>query len=242
MKPSDLNHSVKEETLGSLAPVLMKPIAYPAFSICLALILARFLGIHITFARSQKTHMLIFTKENTIHNCSCSMAICDCDYRLANLMCNCKTVLPSTMEKTTYNSHLTIWFIDTSVLEMVLNFTRVWDLKLSFCGTTPLPMEYLAIWGLRKLQVNKVKGQFPEQSVTIPSSSNNDKEDLFEVHNKDRQLLAHISFQDTSLFNGDSLLKSYSVENVSMKHFPSLLYSDVFSISDDESYVVTFIY
>ncbi|KAM7065671.1 exosomal polycystin-1-interacting protein isoform 1-T2 [Acridotheres tristis] len=222
----------------------MKPIAYPAFSICLALILARFLGIHISFVRSQKNHTLIFTKENTIRNCSCSVTIRDCDYCLANLMCSCKTVLPSTMEKTTYNSHLTIWFTDTSVLEMVLNFTRVWDLKLSFCGTTPLPTEYLAIWGLRKLQVNKVKGQFPEQSVTISSSSNNDKEDLPEVHKKDGQMLAHISVLDTSLFNGYSLLKSYSVENVSsiMKHFPSLLYSDVFFTSDNESYVVTFIY
>lgn len=227
-----------------MAPVLMKPIAYPAFSICLALILARFLGIHISFVRSQKNHTLIFTKENTIRNCSCFVAIRDCDYCLANLMCNCKTALPSTMEKTTYNSHLTIWFTDTSVLEMVLNFTRVWDLKLSFCGTTPLPTEYLAIWGLRKLRVNKVKGRFPEQSVTICGSSNNDKEDLLEVHNKDRQMLAHISFLDTSLFNGYSLLKSYSVENISsiMKHFPSLLYSDVFSTSDNESYVVTFIY
>ncbi|KAM4788642.1 LOW QUALITY PROTEIN: exosomal polycystin-1-interacting protein [Cyanocitta cristata] len=219
----------------------MKTIAYPAFSICLALILARFLGIHISFVRSQKNHTLIFTKENTIRNCSCSVAIHDCDYCLANLMCNCKTVLPSTMEKTTYNSHLTIWFTDTSVLEMVLNFTRLWDLKLSFCGTTPLR---LAIWGLRKLRVNKVKGQLPEQSVTICGNNNNDKEDLLEVHNKDRQMLAHISFLDTSLFNGYSLLKSYSVENVSsiMKHFPSLLYSDVFSTSDNESYVVTFIY
>ncbi|XP_048149638.1 uncharacterized protein C21orf62 homolog [Corvus hawaiiensis] len=222
----------------------MKPIAYPAFSICLALILARFLGIHISFVRSQKNHTLIFTKENTVRNCSCPVAIRDCDYCLANLMCNCKTVLPSTMEKTTYNSHLTIWFTDTSVLEMVLNFTRLWDLKLSFCGTTPLPTEYLAIWGLRKLRVNKVKGQFPEQSVTICGNNNHDKEDLLEVHNKDRQMLAHISFLDTSLFNGYSLLKSYSVENVSsiMKHFPSLPYSDVFSTSDNESYVVTFIY
>lgn len=222
----------------------MKPIAYPGFSISLALILARFLSIHMSLVRSQRNHTLIFTKENTIRNCSCSVPICDCDYCLANLMCNCKTVLPSAMDKTTYNSHLTIWFTDTSVLEMVLSFTRVWDLKLSFCGTTPLPTEYLAIWGLRNLRVNRVRGQFPEQSVTIPSSSNNDKEDLLEVHNKDRQKLAHISFLDTSLFNGDSLLKSYSVENVSsiMKHFPSLLCSDVFSTSDNESYVVTFIY
>ncbi|XP_064323114.1 polycystin-1-interacting protein 1 [Phalacrocorax carbo] len=224
----------------------MKPIAFSAFSIWLALILAGFLGTHITgsFVRSQKNHTLIFTKENTIRNCSCSADIRDCDYCLANLMCNCKTVLPSTMEKTTYSSHLTIWFTDTSMLEMLLNFTRVWDLKLSFCGTTPLPTEYLAIWGLRKLRVNKVMGGFPEQSVTIYSSSNNKKEDSLAVHNKDRQPLVHISFLDTSFFNGYSLLKSYSVENISnvTEHFPSLLYSDVFSTSDNESYVVTFIY
>jgi len=224
----------------------MKPIAFPAFSVWLALILAGFLGIHITgsFVRSQKNHTLIFTKENTIRNCSCSADIRDCDYCLANLMCNCKTVLPSAMEKTTYNSHLTIWFTDTSVLEMLLNFTRVWDLKLSFCGTTPLPTEYLAIWGLRKLRVSKVRGRFPEQSVTIYSSSNNNNVDLLAVRNKGRQMLVHISFLHTSLFNGYSLLKSYSVENVSRitEHFPSLLYPDVFSTSDNKSYIVTFIY
>ncbi|XP_032867246.2 uncharacterized protein C21orf62 homolog [Tyto alba] len=225
----------------------MKPIAFSAFSFWLALILAVFLGIHITgsFVRSQKNHTLIFTKENTIRNCSCSVDIRDCDYCLANLMCNCKTVLPSTMEKNTYTSHLTIWFTDTSVLEMLLNFTRVWDLKLSFCGTTLLPTEYLAIWGLRKLRANKIKGRFPEQSVTIHSSSSrNEKEDSLVVHNKDRQMPVYISFLDTSLFNGYSLLKSYSVENISSitEYFPSLLYSDVFSTSDNKSYVVTFIY
>ncbi|KFV77594.1 Uncharacterized protein C21orf62, partial [Struthio camelus australis] len=206
-----------------------------------------FLGLCITnrFVRSQKNHTLIFTRESTIRNCSCLADIRDCDYSLANLMCNCKTVLPSTMEKTSYHSNLTIWFTDTSVLEMLLNFTRVCDLKLSFCGTTPLPTEYLAIWGLRKLRVNnKVKGQFPEQSVTIYSSSNNEKGDPLAVHNKDGQMFAYISFLDTSLFNGYSLLKSYSVENVSSitEHFPSLLYSDVFSTSGNKSYVVTFIY
>lgn len=193
--------------------------------------------MHITarLVRSQKNDTLIFTKENTIRNCSCSTDIRDCDYCLANLMCNCRTVLPSTMEKTTYNSHLTIWFTDTSVLEMLLNFTRVRDLKLSFCGTTPLPTEHLTIWGLRKLQV---KGPFPEQSVTIYSK------DSLVVHNKDRQMVVYVSFLDTSLFNGYSLLKSYSVENVSSirEHFPSLLYSDVLSASDNKSYVVTFIY
>ncbi|KAM9390353.1 exosomal polycystin-1-interacting protein [Phaethornis superciliosus] len=224
----------------------MKPTAFSAFSFWLALLLAGFLGIPITgsFVRSQKNHTLIFTKENTIRNCSCSAGVADCDYCLANLMCNCRTVLPSALEKTTYSSHLTIWFTDISVLEMLLNFTRVWDLKLSFCGTAPLPTDYLAIWGLRKLQVNKVKGQFPEQSVTIYSSRNNEKEDSLAVHSKDSQMLVYVSFLDTSLFNGYSLLKSYSVENVSSitKHFPSLLYSDVSSTSGNKSYVVTFIY
>uniref|UniRef100_A0A8C3MC85 Uncharacterized protein n=1 Tax=Geospiza parvula TaxID=87175 RepID=A0A8C3MC85_GEOPR len=192
------------------------PIAYPAFSICLALILARFLGIHISFVRSQKKDTLIFTKENTICSCSCSVPIHDCNYCLANLMCNCKTVLLSTMEKNTYNSHLTIWFTGTSLC---------WRWSSS---------------SQAELQVNKVKGQFPEQSVTISSSSNNDK-DLLEVH---RQMLALFFSGYLSLFNGYSRLKSYSVENVSsiIKPFPSLLYSDVFSTSDSESYVVTFIY
>ncbi|XP_025933498.1 uncharacterized protein C21orf62 homolog [Apteryx rowi] len=225
----------------------MKPIPLYTFSFWLVLFLAGFLGLCITnrFVRSQKNHTLIFTRESTIRNCSCLADIRDCDYSLANLMCNCKTVLPSTMEKTSYNSDLTIWFTDTSGLEMLLNFTRVCDLKLSFCGTTPLPTEYLTIWGLRKLRVNnKVKGQFPEQSVTIYSSSNNEKGDPLAVHNRDRQMFVYISFLDTSLFNGYSLLKSYSVENVSSitEHFPSLLHSDVFSMSDNESYVVTFIY
>lgn len=230
-----------------MAPGLMKPIAFSTFSFWPSLFLAGFLGLHIadSFVRSQKNHTLIFTKESIIRNCSCLADIHDCDYNLANLMCNCRTVLPSTMEKTNYNSDLTIWFTDTSVLEMLLNFTRVCDLKLSFCGTAPLPTEYLTIWGLRKLRVkNKVKGQFPEQSVTISSSSNNEKEDYLAMHNKDRQMLVYISFLDTSLFNGYSLLKSYSVENVSSitEYFPSLLYSDVFSTSDNKSYVVTFIY
>uniref|UniRef100_A0A8B9CDB8 Exosomal polycystin 1 interacting protein n=1 Tax=Anser brachyrhynchus TaxID=132585 RepID=A0A8B9CDB8_9AVES len=226
---------------------LFPPPSFSTFSFWPSLFLAGFLGLHIadSFVRSQKNHTLIFTKESIIRNCSCLADIHDCDYNLANLMCNCRTVLPSTMEKTNYNSDLTIWFTDTSVLEMLLNFTRVCDLKLSFCGTAPLPTEYLTIWGLRKLRVkNKVKGQFPEQSVTISSSSNNEKEDYLAMHNKDRQMLVYISFLDTSLFNGYSLLKSYSVENVSSitEYFPSLLYSDVFSTSDNKSYVVTFIY
>lgn len=225
----------------------MKLTAFSTFCFWLALFLAGFLSICITdsFMGSQKNHTLIFTKESNIRNCSCLADIRDCDYSLANLLCNCRTVLPSTMEKTDYSSDLTIWFTDTSVLEMLLNFTMVWDLKLSFCGTTPLPTEYLTIWGLRKLRVkNKVKGQFPEQSVTIYSSSKNEKEDLLTMHNKDRQMLVYISFLDTSLFNGYSLLKSYSVENVSSitEHFHNLLYSNVFSNSDNKSYVVTFIY
>ncbi|XP_019381084.1 PREDICTED: uncharacterized protein C21orf62 homolog [Gavialis gangeticus] len=211
------------------------------------LLLIGFLGICIinSFASSQKNHTLIFTRESTIRNCSCSTDIRDCDYSLANLMCNCKTVLPYTIDRASYNRDLTVWFTDTSMLGMLLNFTVVHDLKLSLCGTTPLPAEYLAIWGLQKLRINsEVKGQFPEQTLTIYNNSDHEMRDELQVLHKDRHMFLYISVLDTSLFNGYSLLKSYSVENVSSitKHFPCLSYSDMFSVTNNKSYVVTFIY
>uniref|UniRef100_A0A8C8SD61 Chromosome 21 open reading frame 62 n=1 Tax=Pelusios castaneus TaxID=367368 RepID=A0A8C8SD61_9SAUR len=209
------------------------------------LLLVGFLGFCInSFARGQKNNTLIFTKENTIRNCSCSADIHDCDYSLANLMCSCKTILPSTIDRASHRD-LTIWFTDTSGLGMLLNFTVVHHLKLSLCGTTPLPTEYLAILGLQKLRINsEVKGQFLEQNLTIYNSSDDEMRDKMKVQHKDRQMFLYISVLDTSLFNRHSLLKSYSVENVSSitDHFPSLPYSDVFSTTSNKSYVVTFIY
>uniref|UniRef100_A0A9L0IY12 Exosomal polycystin 1 interacting protein n=1 Tax=Equus asinus TaxID=9793 RepID=A0A9L0IY12_EQUAS len=120
------------------------------------------------FTRGQKNSTLIFTKENTIRNCSCSAGIPDCDYSLANLMCSCKTVLPFAVERTSYSGHLTIWFTDTSALGLLLNFTLVRDLKLSLCSTNTLPTEYLAICGLKRLRIStEAKQPSPEQSLVI---------------------------------------------------------------------------
>ncbi|XP_074839546.1 exosomal polycystin-1-interacting protein [Carettochelys insculpta] len=209
-------------------------------------LLVGFLGFCLnSSARSQKNKTLIFTKENTIRNCSCSAEIHDCDYSLANLMCSCKTILPYTIDRGSYHSDLTVWFTDTAVLGMLLNFTVVHYLKLSLCGTTPLPKEYLAILGLKKLRINsEVKGQFLEQNLTIYNSGDNEMRDKLKVLRKDKQMFLYISVLDTSLFNRFSLLKSYSVENVSSitDRFPSLPYSEMFSTTSNKSYVVTFIY
>nr|XP_056714658.1 uncharacterized protein C21orf62 homolog [Euleptes europaea] len=197
------------------------------------------------FVQGQKNNTVIFTRENTIRNCTCPDDIGnnDCDYILANLICNCKTVLPNTIDKTYYNN-LTIWFTDTVMLGMLLNFSAVYDLKLSLCGSVPLSTEYLTIWGLRRLQIKtKHNGQLQEQSLTIFSSYDNDVQDKLKMQCKGRQMINYISVLYTSLFNSYSPLKSYSVENISnvTDHFPSLPYSDIFT-TNNKRYVITFIY
>ncbi|KAM4699157.1 exosomal polycystin-1-interacting protein isoform 1-T2 [Discoglossus pictus] len=185
---------------------------------------------------------LIFANNNNIRNCSCSTDIKNCDYSLANLMCNCKTVLFQTIDKTvsklSYNGDLTIWFTDTSFLGLLLNFTFVHDLKLSLCGSNPLPTEYLALLGLRRL---RVQVGTTEQSLTIYNSSDKKDTEKHILPAHEDWFHFHISYLDTSLFNGHALLKSYSVENVSSikENFPNLPYSRIITNS---SYVVTVIY
>ncbi|XP_012301714.2 polycystin-1-interacting protein 1 [Aotus nancymaae] len=212
---------------------------------CLLLISA--LGVFALnrVTRGQKNSTLIFTKENTIRNCSCSADIRDCDYSLANLMCSCKTVLPLTVERTSYNGHLTIWFTDTSALGRLLNFTLVQDLKLSLCSTNTLPTEYLAICGLKRLRINmEAKHPFPEQSLFIHSGGDGDSRDKPMWLHKGWQPCMYISFLDMALFNRDSSLKSYSIENVTSiaNNFPDFSYFKTFPMPSNKSYVVTFIY
>ncbi|KAG8587623.1 hypothetical protein GDO81_005730 [Engystomops pustulosus] len=185
-------------------------------------------------AQSQN-HTLIFSKDNHFRNCSCSVDIQSCDYNLANLMCNCKNINPP-KNKTSYNGDLTIWFSDTSTLGKLVNFTFVHNLKLSLCGASTLPTEYLAILGLRFLRVQAESIQ--EQSLTITQC--NAKDRLCQVPTEPP---FHISYLDTSLFNGLPLLKSYSVKNVSSikEQFPNLPYSSWISATN-KSYIVTLIY
>ncbi|XP_006886858.1 PREDICTED: uncharacterized protein C21orf62 homolog [Elephantulus edwardii] len=196
------------------------------------------------FTKGQENTTLIFTKESTIRNCSCSADIQDCDYSLANLMCSCKTILPFAIEQTSYHGRLTIWFTDTSALGLLLNFTLVQDLKLSLCSTNTLPAEYLAIWGLKTLRINtEAKHPLPEQSLLIYKGKSEAKEKPESLQN-DWQTSRYISFLDTALFNKDSSLKSYSIENVSsiINNFPYFSYFETIPIPSNKSYVVTFIY
>ncbi|XP_008582305.1 PREDICTED: uncharacterized protein C21orf62 homolog [Galeopterus variegatus] len=197
------------------------------------------------FTKGQENNTLIFTKENTIRNCSCSADIRDCDYSLANLMCSCKTVLPFAVERTSYNGLLTIWFTDTSALGRLLNFTLVHDLKLSLCSTNTLPTDYLAICGLKRLRINtEAKHPFQEQSLLIHSSGDGDSKEKPVLSHEGWQTCMYISFLDMALFNRDSSLKSYSIENVASiaNNFPDFSYFKTFPMPSSKSCVVTFIY
>ncbi|KAM9201021.1 exosomal polycystin-1-interacting protein [Dugong dugon] len=197
-----------------------------------------------SFTKGQKNSTLIFTKENTIRNCSCSADIRDCDYSLANLVCSCETVLPLLVQQPSYHGHLTIWFTDTSALGLLLNFTLVQDLKLSLCSTNTLPPEYLAIWGLKRLRINaEAKHPLAEQSLLIHNGDSKSKEKPMSMH-KDWPTCMYISFLDMALFNRESSLKSYSIANIASitNNFPYFPYLKTVPIPSNKSYVVTFIY
>ncbi|XP_062031395.1 uncharacterized protein C21orf62 homolog [Lepus europaeus] len=192
----------------------------------------------------QKNSTLILARENAIRNCTCSADIRDCDYSLANLMCSCKTALPLAVERARYHGRLTVWFTDTSALGRLLNFTLVQDLKLALCSTNTLPTAYLAICGLRRLRINaEGKQAWAEQSLLIRGGDRDAEEKAPRPH-KGWPLCLHISFLDVALFNRDSSLKSYSVENVtSTAHdFPDFSYFKTFPVASNTSCVVTVIY
>lgn len=212
-----------------------------------SLLLTSALGILVLgcFTGGQRNSTLIFTKENTIRKCTCSADVRDCDYALANLMCSCHTVLPSAIEQTSYDDRLTIWFTDASALGLLLNFTLVRDLKLSLCSPNTLPAEYLAICGLERLRVNtEARRPLPEQSLLIHDGRESEPGEKPERLPGGRPTCMCISFLDVALFNGNSSLKAYSIENVAntTNHFPHFSYFETFPILSNQSYVVTFIY
>ncbi|XP_029794902.1 uncharacterized protein C21orf62 homolog [Suricata suricatta] len=193
----------------------------------------------------QKTSTLIFTKENTIRNCSCPADVWDCDYSLANLMCSCNTVLPAAVEQASYSDRLTVWFTDASALGLLLNFTLVRDLKLSLCSPNTLPSQYLAICGLRRLRIRaEARWLVPEQSLLIDHSREGEPRENPVGFPGGWQMCMYVSFLDMALFNRKSSLKAYSIENVAntAKSFPHFSYFEAFPILSNKSYVVTFIY
>ncbi|XP_021533674.1 uncharacterized protein C21orf62 homolog [Neomonachus schauinslandi] len=212
-----------------------------------SLLLASTLGIFVLhgFSSGQKNSTLIFMKENTIRNCSCSADAQDCDYSLANLRCSCNTVLPLALEQASHIDHLTIWFTDASALGLLLNFTLVQDLKLSLCSTSTLPAEHLAICGLKRLRVNtEARRPSPEQSLLIYKGGESEPRQKPVWFQRGWQTCMYISFLDMALFKRRSSLKAYSIEDVARiaNHFPYLSYFETFPILSNRSYVITFIY
>ncbi|KAL6089119.1 hypothetical protein STEG23_008307 [Scotinomys teguina] len=212
----------------------------PPSNLCLLLLGA--LGItfvlgHLT--KGQKNSTLLFTQGNTTRNCSCPVDIRDCDYSLASLLCSCKSVLPFAMEQASYHDRLTVWFTDTATLGHLLNFALVRDLKLSLCGSNTLPTEYLAICGLKRLRINaEAKHPSWEQNLLI-----HNRREGSSLH-KGWQTCMFISFLDVALFNRDSSLKSYSIDNISSltSDFPDFSYFKASTVPNNKSYVVTVIY
>lgn len=193
--------------------------------------------------RGQENSTLIFTRENTIRNCSCSADVRDCDDSLASLVCSCKTVLPRAAPPTSYSGHLTVWFTDTSALGLLLNFTRVRDLKLSLCGSNTLPPGYLAVCGLQRLRVSAVaKPPSPEQSLLVRGGGDRGPGDRPVSLRTGRHACTYVSFLDVTLFNRASSLKSYSIENVAASSLPNFSPFKNVPLLSNDSYVVTFIY
>ncbi|XP_054431937.1 polycystin-1-interacting protein 1 [Pteronotus mesoamericanus] len=188
------------------------------------------------WARGQRNSTLIFTRENSIRKCSCPADIRDCDYSLASLLCRCRTALPAAEEPASSGGPLTVWFTDSSALGLLLNFTLVRDLKLSLCGVNTLPAEYLAVCGLERLRVSaEAKRPAPGRSLLI----HHEVREQPAAHS-----CAYVSFLDMALFNRESSLKSYSIENVASisSNFPRFSDFKAFPILSNKSYVVTFIY
>ncbi|KAM8975376.1 exosomal polycystin-1-interacting protein [Pelodytes ibericus] len=194
---------------------------------------------------NSQNHTLIFAKDiHNVRNCSCSTDIRSCDYSLANLMCNCKTVFfhkNRTASRLVQDGDLTVWFPDNPTLGQLLNFTVVHDLKLCLCGASPLPPQYLAILGLRRLRVQPDGA--PEQNLTINNRGDTGSNGQPGLPSKEERS-HHIAYLDTSLFNGKSFLKSYSIEDIPSitEYFPYLPYLGKGSSTSNTSYSVTLIY
>uniref|UniRef100_A0A8C5N2B8 Exosomal polycystin 1 interacting protein n=1 Tax=Leptobrachium leishanense TaxID=445787 RepID=A0A8C5N2B8_9ANUR len=189
---------------------------------------------------SSQNYTLIFERDNSnIRNCSCFSDVRNCDFNQASVKCDCKT-LPfqrnRTLSRLVDTGDLTVWFLNASTLGHLLNFTIVDDLKLSLCVDKALPTQYLAILGLMRLRVQTYNA--PEQNLTIYHNG--------EIKSKDQTGCSshtHISYLDTSLFNGNTL-KSYSVENVLSiaENFPMLPSLSIGSSANSKGYAVTLIY
>ncbi|XP_029314197.1 uncharacterized protein C21orf62-like [Cottoperca gobio] len=163
-----------------------------------------------------------------LRNCSCSTAVRDCDEALANSLCQCHTVLRSTLPPAGLREPgtLNVWVKELWVLEELLNSSMVGHLRLSFCGIKSMDSQYLALLGLRTLRIHSAAPQtpYPNQEMTIsPSTGVAVKPETLSF---DFSSSLHVTFLDVAVLNGLSALKAYSVvgppAHTLSQHFPHL--------------------
>ncbi|XP_029386807.1 uncharacterized protein C21orf62 homolog [Echeneis naucrates] len=148
-----------------------------------------------------------------LRNCSCSKPVLDCDEALANSLCSCHTVLRSDLPLAGLRDpgQLTVWVKEFWVLEELLNRSMIGHLQLSFCGTKPLPSQYLALLSLQTLRIHSSVPLVPyrNQEIKLVPAARVSVE--LEALSFDLASALHLTILDVAVLNGLSVLKAYSV-------------------------------
>ncbi|XP_078796354.1 exosomal polycystin-1-interacting protein-like isoform X2 [Oryzias latipes] len=164
----------------------------------------------------------------SLRNCSCSAAVRDCDELLADSLCQCHSLLRSSLSPggLRHPGPLHVWFTELWVVEELLNASTVFHLSLSFCGAKPLPSQQVFLLGLRTLRIHSTApgASYPTQEIRLfPSSGARG----FQALPFDLPPPSHISLVDVEVFNGLSPLKAYTVVGppaaAVSQHFPLLV-------------------
>lgn len=170
-----------------------------------------------------------------LRNCSCSAPVRDCDEALANLLCSCRSVPRSSLPSGGLRAQgaLTVWVRQPWVLSELLDGSEVSDLRLSYCGPTPLTSRHLALFGLRTLRVHSATpgASHPDQDLTFASRAE------WVLPTPDPSSVLHVTILDVAVLNGLSALKAYSVAGPTVptlsQHFPQLTLPQPPSVPQD---------
>ncbi|KAM6984993.1 exosomal polycystin-1-interacting protein-like [Aplochiton taeniatus] len=177
---------------------------------------------------------------NSLRNCSCPAPIRDCDEALANLLCSCRTVPRSSLPPAglTEPGGLAVWVREPWVFQELLNGSTVAHLRLAFCGSKSLPSQYLALFGLKTLEVHSAApgSPHPDQVLSLEATYGAAGGVGGGFLSSDTGTLSsspsvlHVAFLDIGLLNGFSTLKAYSIVEPSLwphfSHLPVPLHSD----------------
>uniref|UniRef100_A0A8C7WTV0 Uncharacterized protein n=1 Tax=Oryzias sinensis TaxID=183150 RepID=A0A8C7WTV0_9TELE len=159
----------------------------------------------------------------SLRNCSCSAAVQDCDELLADSLCQCRSILRSSLSPggLRHPGPLHVWFTELWLVEELLNASTVFHLSWSFCGAEPLPSQQVLLLGLRTLRIHSTApgASYPTQEIRLFPSSG--------ARGVDLPPPSHISLVDVEVFKGLSPLKAYTVVGppaaAVSQHFPLLV-------------------